>query len=327
MSATDESDRIDVRPTSKLRFRGDWGAVNLTRACGWLANWVWAQTADHRLSVIHTGRGMGDNLRALADGEVDVAVVTPACFAQLAVEGRGPFREHPMPQLRAIARLPHRDAMLFTGRAELGIRSLTQLAAERPALRLSIGTDDPDGFMGLGAQIVLGSAGITLDDIRKWGGDVRHHEEPFGCIDDLHTGAADVIISEAIMTQNWQNLCHDVPVTFVGLEPHELRRIETEWGLGSVTVPAGYLPGMTSDVTTLDYADWLIVTTAELPDEVAALLARAVVEAPGPFEMQYRHLPVERSPLTYPIAVSHAASTTIPLHPAAAEIYRSASVA
>jgi hypothetical protein len=71
-----------------LQFKADWGGANLTRAAGWLAQWVYEHTASHRLSVIHTGRGMGDNLHALGTGEVDVAFATPASFASLAAEGR-----------------------------------------------------------------------------------------------------------------------------------------------------------------------------------------------------------------------------------------------
>jgi TRAP-type uncharacterized transport system substrate-binding protein len=282
---------------------------------------VWNQTPDHRLSVIHTGRGMGDNLRALAAGEVDVAVITPGCFAKLAADGLGPFADRPMPELRGIASLPHRDAMLFAGHADLGIENLSDLQARKPAVRLSIGANDPDGFMGLGARILLGAAGVTLSHIEAWGGSIRYHEEPFGCLEDLEAGRADVIISEAIMTPNWVRLSQRVPLRFVGVNGQEAGRLREDWGLGTVTVPAGYLTGMTQDVTTLDYADWLIVTTTALPDEDAALLARSVTENAAPLEMQYRHLPAERSPLSYPITAEHAAATSVPLHAGAEAVY------
>jgi TRAP-type uncharacterized transport system substrate-binding protein len=264
---------------------------------------------------------MGDNLRALAAGEVDVAVITPGCFAKLAADGLGPFADRPMPELRGIASLPHRDAMLFAGHADLGIENLSDLQARRPALRLSIGANDRDGFMGLGARILLGAAGVTLSHIEAWGGSIRYHEEPFGCLEDLEAGRADVIISEAIMTPNWVRLSNNVPIRFVGVSDQEAGRLRDDWGLGTVTIPAGYLTGMTQDVTTLDYADWLIVTTTALPDEDAALLARSVTENATPLEMEYRHLPVERSPLSYPITAEHAAATSVPLHAGAEAVY------
>lgn len=307
-----------------LRFKADWGGANLTRVCGWLANWVWSQTKDHRLSVIHTGRGMADNLRALARGDVDVAVITPACFARLALTGREPFTDDPMPELRAIGLLPHRDAMLVAARADVGVAALADLAACQPPLRLSVGASDADGFMGLGARMVLGSAGVTLADIEARGGQIRYHEEPFGCLDDLRDGRADVIVTEAIMTQNWVRLAERIRLRFIGLADAQLRRLREEWDMRGITIPARYLPGLSEEVTTLDYSGWLIVTTSALPDQVASLLARAITENAGPLEMQYRHLPADRSPLAYPITVEHAAAAPIPLHPAADQVYRSA---
>lgn len=152
-------------PAVLLRFRGDWGAFNLTRTCGWLAQFVYDNTADHRRSVIHTGRGMGDNLRALADGEVDVAVATPAPFAALARRGAGPFAGAAIPELRGLAVLPHHDAMIAVARADLGFVSLADAAAHGGALRISLGADDPDGFMGFAGDALLDAAGWTW---RPW---------------------------------------------------------------------------------------------------------------------------------------------------------------
>lgn len=305
----------------KLRLRGDWGAYNLTRACGWLANWMWKQTPDHRLSVIHTGRGMGDNLRALARGEVDVAISTPGAFAKLALEGIGPFADGPMPELRAIASLPHRDAMLFAAPETLGIGSLAQLRTERRPIRLSIGAADQDGFMGFGAGLVLESAGISLRDIEDWGGSISYHEDPFGCLSDLASGAADAVIAEAVMTPQWSDLADQVRLRFVSLDEDEVESLSAQWKLGTITLPAGYLTGMSAAVRTLDFSDWLVVTTTALPDEDAACLARAVMEDANTLELQFRHLPSERSPLTYPITVEHASTTSIPLHPGAQSAY------
>ena len=311
-------------PGPPLRFKADWGGANLTRVCGWLANWVWNQTKDHRLSVIHTGRGMADNLRALARGDVDVAVITPACFARLALTGREPFTDDPIPELRAIGLLPHRDAMLVAARADIGVAALADLATHQPPLRLSIGANDADGFMGLGARVVLGSAGLTLADIEARGGEIRYHEEPFGCLDDLRDGRADVIVAEAIMTPNWVQLAEQTRLRFISLTAAQLRRLHQEWDMRGIIIPARYLPGMSEEVATLDYSGWLIVTTSALPDPVASLLARAITENAGPLEMQYRHLPADRSPLAYPITVEHATTAPIPLHPAADQVYRSA---
>ena len=308
----------------RLRLQGDWGAFNLTRACGWLAFWVYEQTADHRRSVIHTGRGMGDSFRALADGVVDVAVATPASFARLAREGIGPFAGAPIPQLRALAVLPHNDAMIAVARADLGFDRLGDAAQHPGPLRISLGTNDPDGFMGFAGDALLASAGVDLAEIEARGGTVTRHEQPFDSVADLREGRADVMISEAIMTPDWARLANEADVTFLPISSDQQRWLADRYGLGTVEVPAGYFPGVPRALPALDYAGWIIATTDALPDEDAALLARAVVEDSEVLARQYRHLPVAYSPMAYPVRVEDARRASIPLHPAAAEVYEEA---
>lgn len=308
----------------RLRLQGDWGAFNLTRTCGWLAQWVYDNTPEHRQSVIYTGRGMGDSFRALAAGAVDVAVATPASFAALAVSGLGPFEGEPIPQLRALAVLPHRDAMIAVARADLGFSVLSDAARHPGPLRISLGAGDRDGFMGFAGDALLRAAGVDLADVEARGGMVSRHEQPFDSVADLREDRADLMISEAIMTPDWARLATEADVTFLPLSETERRWVADRYGLGTVQIPAGYFPGVEEPLMVLDYAGWFIATTADLPDEVAALLARAVVANSELLASQYRHLPPERSPLAYPIDYRQASRTPIALHPAAAEVYRDA---
>jgi TRAP-type uncharacterized transport system substrate-binding protein len=305
----------------RLRLQGDWGSVNLTRTCGWLAHYVFEHTPNELRSVIYTGRGMGDGLRALGAGIVDVAVITPASFAPLALSGLGPFAGHPIANLRAIAVMPHHDAMIAVARKDLGFSKLADAAAYDGPLRVSIGTVDSDGFMGLAGRMLLDAAGVDLDRIIANGGSVTHHEQPFDSIHDLRLGRADIMISEAIMTPDWIQLAKDADVVFLEPTSGEQQAIRDTYGVGTVVVPAGYFPGHDDPLVALDYAGWLIVTTTELPDDIARLLARAVIEDSETLARQYRHLPSERSPLAYPIDHRVARQTSIPLHPAAEAEY------
>lgn len=308
----------------RLRLQGDWGAFNLTRTCGWLAQWVYDNTPDHRRSVIYTGRGMGDSFRALAANVVDVAVATPASFAVLAQAGLGPFAGEPMPQLRALAVLPHRDAMIAVARAGLGFTFLSDVADHPGPLRISLGSGDRDGFMGFAGETLLRAAGVDLADVEAKGGVVTRHEQPFGSVADLREGRADLMISEAIMTPDWVRLATEADVTFLPLSGGEQQWIADRYGLGTVELPANYFPGVEDPLVVLDYAGWFIATTTNLPDDVAALLAQAVVSDSERLAGQYRHLPRERSPLAYPIDIPEASTTPIALHPAAAQVYRDA---
>ena len=312
-------------PHTLVRFQSDWGGANLTRASGWLAQWLWERTDGRIRSAIHNGRGMGDNVRALDEGVVDIAIATPLNVAALALTGAGPFAEAPIPRLRGLGVLPHRDAMLAIGRRELGLRHLSDaaalVAAGRP-LRFSLGLDDADGFMGYAARVLLEAAGLDTDAIVAAGGEILRHEAPFGVLADALEDRADIAITEAIMTPLWQKVGASGRFDFLGLSAAEEDTIAERHGLRAYDLPAGRFPGLAAPIRVLDYSGWAILTTEDLDDEVAALIAEAVCTDAVAIERHYRHLPVEASPLTYPVIAAVAADLPIPLHPAAAAVYR-----
>ena len=309
----------------QLRFKGDWGAFNLTRVCGWLAFGVFERTgALHH--VIHTGRGMGDNLRALARGEVDVSVATPAGFAAMARDGRGIFEGEAMPELRAIGVVPHHDALLIAVPDDVGATTTSELRHLQPALRVAMAADDGESFMGFGARIALEASGISLDDIVAWGGEVVYGEDPGECVAHVNAGRADSIVQEAIMTPWWDDLARSRNLRFLTLEPEAAASIKREYGLATMQVGAGYLTGMDSAVNAIDFSGWQVVVRDDLDSEVATLLTAVMCETSDVLEAQYRHLPVRKSPLDYPITPARLAEVAIPLHDAAAEYYARAGV-
>ena len=71
-----------------LTLQGDWGTANIHRICGWIASNVIAHSGPASRVGIWTGTGGMANLRAVADGDVDASVATPACCVAMSVEGR-----------------------------------------------------------------------------------------------------------------------------------------------------------------------------------------------------------------------------------------------
>jgi uncharacterized protein len=311
---------MNLDASLSLRFKGDWGAFNLTRICGWLAFGVFQRTgAVHH--VIHTGRGMADNLFALARGEVDVSIATPAAFARLARAGHGPFEGAPMPELRALGVLPHRDALLIAVPAQLGISSMAELRERQPALRVSLAEDDGESFMGFGARIVLEASGVELADIVSWGGELVYGEDPSECVAHVTDGRADAIVQEAIMTPWWDELARTHDLRFLSLEPDVAAAIARDLDLETMELEPGYLTGMDDPVRALDFSGWQVVVREDLDHEIAELLTALLCETADLFERQYRHLPVRNSPLDYPITPERLAEVAIPLHDAAAAYY------
>jgi uncharacterized protein len=306
-----------------LRFQGDWGGVNLTRICGWIAGELYTRAGVGTRSTIHTGRGMADNLYAVGRGEVDVAVATPAGFARMAHAGVGLFEDEPLPTLRALGTVPHRDALLVALPASLGIRTFAELREQRPALRLTMSSNDGLSFMGFGADTALRASGVAPEQIVEWGGRLILHEQPQECVAEVMEGNADAIVHEAIMTRWWHDMAETHDFNFLSLEDDVAAQISRDFLLDIAEVPAGYLPGLDELVRAIDFRDWMVVAREDLSDDVAGLIATILVETSDWFEHQYTHLPVRFSPLDYPITARRLAVTPIPLHPGAQAYYRS----
>jgi TRAP-type uncharacterized transport system substrate-binding protein len=305
-----------------LRFMGDWGRANLTRVCGWLASEVGRRSGDIH-HVIHTGRGMGDNMIAVGSGEVDVAVATPAAFARMAREGRGIFEGNAIPQLRTVGNLPHYDALLVALSADLGIQTMAELREQKPKLRLALSPDDGQSFMGFGAASVLKCSGIDPQEILEWGGEFVFGEEPRDCIAAFEDGRANAVIQEAMMSTWWNELAERHELSFLSLEPEASRRLEEELGLATLTVEAGYLRGMNDPVKAVDFRGWIVLVRDDMDDSVAELLATALTESSTVLEDQYKHLDTRFSPLSYPITPEKLIDAPIPLHAGAARYYAS----
>lgn len=306
-----------------LRFQGDWGAFNLTRICGWLAGELTDRTAPGTRSTIRTGRGMGDNLVAVGRQEVDVAVSTPAQFARLALAGKGPFAAEPLPGLRAIGVLPHFDGLLTALPAQMGIGSFAELRERKPSLRIVMSPNDGESFMGLGAELLLRASGIEPGDFAAWGGEAIYRERPEQCVAEVAEGRADAIVHEAIMTPWWNDLAESLDLAYLPIEADAAASLREEFELETITVPSGYLRGMSADVEAIDFRGWMIVVRDDLRDDVAAVLASILAETSPFFEGQYKHVPVRYSPLDYPITPERLADTPIPLHPGAEAYYAS----
>ena len=119
-------------------------------------------------------------LKMLADGKISMAWINPSASVTLAYKGKGPL-EGRMP-LRTIAVFPSWDVMGFAVHESTGITSLEQISKDRIPLHLSTGptgkrslVDTPVAFT---VASILKAAGMTVADIRKWGGTIQSVTRP-----------------------------------------------------------------------------------------------------------------------------------------------------
>jgi TRAP-type uncharacterized transport system substrate-binding protein len=320
-----------TRPVT-LQLIGDWGHANLHRVCGWLSAEVVARCGPGSRAATWTGDGWLTNVRALVDRQVDVAVVTPASLAAMARAGKGPFAGRPLPELRALGVVPQFDRLVLGVRSDLGITSFADLRDRRPPLRISTAElDGGDNLVGYAARLLMEASGVPEATLQAWGGRyvafshlppwAPEHTWPGAYVERVRAGEADAVIFEAIMLPTWQEVAVDPGLTFLGLEEDALRRAEAEAGWPRADVPASYFPNQDRPLTTLDFADFLVVCREDLPADLAHLLAYCLGETRDVLERQYRHLPPERSPVTYPLDPVRMGQAPIPLHEGAERYY------
>jgi TRAP-type uncharacterized transport system substrate-binding protein len=307
-----------------LSFMGDWGRANLHRALGWLGYEMLSLTGPHTKYAIWNGRGGLDNIQAVGRGQVDAALAVPVPFVRMAVEGKGRCAGETFPHVRALGYVPQDDRMVVGIRKELGIRSFAELREKKPKLRIAAGPDDGISFMGVAAQMLMEAHGIPRAEFERWGGRYVEHEEPRQCTRAMLDGSADAIIQEAVMTQYWHDMTDKVELSFLPVEPQARDSLARDFHLPSAPLPRNYFRGMTSETLCLDFSHFLFITTTDLPDDIAYALAWCLVERWETLEQQYRHIPPERSPVTYPIDPKAVCRTPIALHPGAERYYREA---
>ncbi|MFG1609782.1 TAXI family TRAP transporter solute-binding subunit [Actinoplanes sp. NPDC049265] len=298
-----------------LHLRGDWGTANLHRVCGWISQELTDRCGPFTRVAIWNGRGFSDSVRAVGRGEVDIAMTTPVAFTTAALAGRGVFGGEPFPDLRALGVIPQRDRLVVGVRRSLGITSFAEWRERKPALTLATSVNDGINYVGLAAQEVLSRSGI---DVTGWGGQILGDERPPETLAHLRSGRADAIVHEAYMLPAWQEIGPDLH--FLEVEEDVLDGLWADYSWPASSVEAGHFPECPA-FRTLDFSDFLVLTRADLADDVAYTIAWILGETRHLLEAQYQHLAPERSPVTYPLDPVAMGVTPVPLHPGARRYY------
>lgn len=309
-----------------LQFQGDWGGANLHRILGWLSQEMVDRTGPFSRFGIWSGRGGLDSVLAVGRGRVDIALAVPSAFVPMTIDGKGIAKGEKFPNLRALGTMPQTDRLVVALRADLGIRSFGDLRKKAPKLRIVTSADDGINTIGYAAQRLMEAAGLPRSTIESWGGSYIERERPNDCVSLVREGKADAIIHEAIMTPWWQDLANTLDMAFLPIEEKVLEAMRRDYLWPRATLQAGYLKGMNEEFVTLDFSDFLMIARDDLPDDIAYLLAWCMCERREGIERHYRHIPPERSSVTYPLVPAKIATTSIPLHPGAERYYRDAKV-
>lgn len=252
---------------------------------------------------------------AVLGGDSQFAILNPATAIRSALLRLPGARGN---ELAAIATVPSYDQLGLSVRAEFGLHTLAELAAVKPRLRVSLRGNRPTHSVHLVLDDVLASAGISLDDIRSWGGEVRYddglpHKAPRTGL--LRDGVIDAIFDEGVY--NWVELANDAGLRFLSLSDDTVAQLQSQ-GYRSGTLRKDRYQTLETDVTTLDFSGFLVFTRCDADVEMVGKFCEAMVAAREKTGWQGGPaLPLEQM-----VSDTIDAPLPIPFHPAAEATWR-----
>jgi TRAP transporter TAXI family solute receptor len=307
------------------QLMGDWGWANLHRVCGWLGSQVVESFAEgSNFAVWSTPYAAAETVFKVANGEVDMAMSTPAQMVANAVDGIGMYEGKKVDNLMALGTMPQTDSLLFAVDAKLGIKSFDDIREKKPALHISTSPNDGINNIGFVVEKLLEAADLPREKILEWGGSFVEAIPPDQCAQAVRDGRANVLFYEAIMTPYWRYLSRDMDLNFLQFDKEVLEQLKKTYNWQTNIVPAGLHRGQDEPIEAIDWSDWLMMVRPEFDEDIAYVMAWAACNTMDIIERQYRHLPPEHSPLTYPLVPEKICQAPIPLHPGAARYYREA---
>lgn len=308
-----------------LNFIGDWGQANFHRICSWLCQEFCDRAGPRSRIGIWNMRGGGlEGPVAVHDGEADLCIATPAMIMGDALTGKGIFQGRPMPNLRALAVIPQNDRLVLAIDPKFGVSTYEELRQKKTPLRIAASVDDGTNYIGYVSQRFMEAHGIDEATLRSWGGSYVTTTRPEQSLFKMRDGEVDAVLQEAIMTPWWADSMRERNAIALPAEESALSKLEKELGYKRNSLPIGFWDNLPNAIDTLDFSDFVILVRSDLDDDIAHLLTWCLVETRDAIERQYRHLPAERSPISYPLVPAKMALAPIPLHPGAHRYYQEA---
>ena len=258
-------------------------------------------------------------IRAVAEGEFSLAWVNPSVQLTMAYRGKGPFPKR-LP-VRTIAVFPSYDVMGFAVHESTGITSMSQIKRERFPLKVSIRTTDKvarktDSTMFTVAE-VLRVAGFTLEDVRRWGGEIHLASRPSAPTRraDIESVRVNAVFDEGI--KSWARTALESGFRFLPIEGSILKHM-TALGYRPTRMPKSRFEGMDVDIQTLDFSGWPMIVRADMRDDVAYALCETIEKRKDTIPTD-NYKPLNIAQLC---ANDEESPYDVPLHRGAARFYR-----
>jgi hypothetical protein len=278
-----------------------------------------AKSSDRKGISLSFATGSFREIAAVAEGKVSLAWVNPSVLLTMAYRGKGSFRKR-LP-LRTLAVFPSYDVMGFAVHESTGITSLSQIKKERFPLKLStrLVTQNTlrENSTMFTVAAVMRAAGFSFADLRKWGGKIHLASRPSDPARraSIESGTVNAIFDEGI--KSWSRTALENGFRFLPVEGAVLRTM-TAMGYRPADMSKSRFPGMTQDVTTLDFSGWPMIVRSDMPDDAAYAICEAIEKRKEVIPTD-NYKPLEMAQLC---ANDEEAPYDVPLHKGAERFFR-----
>jgi len=277
----------------------------------WWKSITWAgeafRNAGLDVDITRYGNGSSEPLMRVVEGTSDVGISLATGAAQ-ASKGLGAYKNGEALAIRGLTRLFRPNQHFFNlVRADVGIRSFTEIAVKQPKLDLSVGGSSEDSV----AAVILKHYGVDLNrDIAAWGGRMQHshHKTTLLAVE----GKCNMIMRPDTIYGPSGIVAQIAPWVLLPLDEDIAHELEREYCMPVVTIPPGTLRGQTEPCLAVTNPGFELIVNKDLPDDVAYLLAKALNESSA------QHWAAQD--VFY--SIRHAPETSAPLHPGAARYYK-----
>jgi len=237
-----------------------------------------------------------------------VVVYTTNIFS--AYNGEEPYGE-PIDEMRGIARLGMADVVHNFVRASTGFDSFSQIADEKPALKIDTGTRGLAGELAVKRMLEL--HGISYDNIKEWGGSVIHSSYS-EATDRLKDGHIDAFMNNDLVGKPlWKEMAQSVNINILSQDEEVVKQMVEKYGYSRAVIPAGTYKGQDEDVLSTSQ-ETAIAVHKDVSEDLVYWMTKLMFEEKerlvSAFDA-FKHLDIEKAP-----------TQNCPLHPGAARYYR-----
>lgn len=259
------------------------------------------------------------NIALLQQKKVQMGIVHDAEL-KIAVNGGAPFNK-PVSELRMLANMYDWAPMFVIVTKAFadkhGLKTFEDLAAKKPPMRLVLNRRGNIAY-SVGEQM-LKTIGVSLDDVKKWGGEVilaASGEQT----DLMKDRRADVMINSLFVRHgSLLELEQSIDIVHLPLAKKVIDQVAKEAGIKAFVIPAKSYKNQPEPIPTVTLSAGVAVNAA-MDDKTAYNLTKALVEHIGKIKEVHKSMQALTPQLM-------ASQTVVPFHPGAARYYKEAGLA